>query len=48
MSQSLAKVLVHFIFSTKHRQPLILPPVQEELEYGIDRADRRVVPDVSV
>jgi len=32
MSQSLAKNLIHVIFSTKNRRPLILPPVREELK----------------
>lgn len=31
MSQSIAKILVHVIFSTKERRPLILPDVREEL-----------------
>jgi REP element-mobilizing transposase RayT len=31
MSQSLAKVLVHLIFSTKHRRPFIATNVREEL-----------------
>jgi REP element-mobilizing transposase RayT len=29
--QSLAAVLVHLVFSTKHRQPLIAPAVEDEL-----------------
>jgi len=32
MSQSLAKNLIHIIFSTKNRQPTIAPSVQEELK----------------
>ena len=32
MSQSLAKILTHIIFSTKHRRALIAPSVQEELK----------------
>ena len=32
MAQSLAKIVVHLIFSTKNRRPLILPEVREELE----------------
>jgi len=32
MSQSLAKNLIHIIFSTKNRKPLIVPPVREELK----------------
>ena len=28
MGQSLAKLYVHLVFSTKHRQPLLLPPLQ--------------------
>ena len=31
MPQSLAKILVHAIFSTKHRQPLIEPGIQNGL-----------------
>jgi len=31
MPQSLASILVHLIFSTKNRQPLILPDVEPEL-----------------
>ena len=31
MGQSLVKNYVHIVFSTKHRQELILPPVEEEL-----------------
>jgi REP element-mobilizing transposase RayT len=31
MAQSLAKILVHLIFSTKNRQGLIIPDVREEL-----------------
>ncbi len=31
MGQSLVKNYVHLIFSTKHRAPLILPPVELEL-----------------
>jgi REP element-mobilizing transposase RayT len=31
MGQSLAKNYVHIVFSTKHRQELIFPPVEEEL-----------------
>lgn len=41
MAQSLAQVYLHLIFSTKHRQPLIQPPVEAELhEYfgGICKA----------
>ncbi|MFI5343638.1 MAG: IS200/IS605 family transposase [Chlamydiales bacterium] len=41
MSQSLANILVHIIFSTKKRQPMILPEVEGELHSylaGIVRA----------
>ena len=31
MGQSLVKNYIHIVFSTKHRQPLIHPPVEEEL-----------------
>jgi REP element-mobilizing transposase RayT len=31
MSQSLVKNCVHIVFSTKYRQPLIHPPVEDEL-----------------
>ena len=31
MGQSLVKNYIHLIFSTKHREPLIQPPVEEEL-----------------
>jgi len=28
MGQSLSKLYVHLVFSTKHREPLLLPPLQ--------------------
>ena len=31
MGQSLVKNYIHIVFSTKHRRPLIHPPVEEEL-----------------
>ena len=31
MSQSLVKNYIHIVFSTKHRQPLILPTFEDEL-----------------
>ena len=31
MPQSLARVLVHMVFSTKHREPLIPPPLRERV-----------------
>ena len=31
MPQSLARILVHIIFSTKNRQPLIEPGIEAEL-----------------
>ncbi len=31
MGQSLVKNYIHLVFSTKHRQPLIQPPVEAEL-----------------
>ena len=31
MGQSLVKNYLHLVFSTKHRQPLIHPPVEAEL-----------------
>ena len=31
MPQSLAKIITHIIFSTKNRQPIILPEVRDEL-----------------
>lgn len=31
MAQSLASILVHLVFSTKHRQPWILPYIEPEL-----------------
>src|ERR1700733_10059474 len=31
MAQSLASILVHIIFSTKKRQPMILPEIMQEL-----------------
>jgi REP element-mobilizing transposase RayT len=31
MSQSLSSILVHLVFSTKHREPLISPEMQPEL-----------------
>lgn len=31
MPQSLASILVHVVFSTKHRQPLIKPEIETEL-----------------
>jgi REP-associated tyrosine transposase len=32
MPQSLSKLYVHLIFSTKHRQPLLIPSVQGALD----------------
>jgi putative transposase len=32
MSQSLSRILVHLIFSTKHRLPLLVPAVHEPLK----------------
>jgi putative transposase len=31
MAQSLASILIHLVFSTKHRQPLIKPEVEANL-----------------
>lgn len=31
MSQSLVKNYIHIVFSTKHRQPFIHPPIEDEL-----------------
>ena len=31
MGQSLVQNYIHIVFSTKHRQPFILPPAEEEL-----------------
>jgi len=31
MSQSLADILLHIVFSTQNRQPLILPEIEQEL-----------------
>jgi REP element-mobilizing transposase RayT len=31
MPQSLARILVHIVFSAKHRQPLIKPEIEDEL-----------------
>ena len=31
MSQSLAKLYVHLVFSTKHREPLLLSPLREKM-----------------
>jgi len=31
MGQSLVKNYLHIVFSTKHREPLIFPPVEAEL-----------------
>jgi len=31
MPQSLSKLYVHLVFSTKHREPLLLSPVREEM-----------------
>lgn len=31
MPQSLARILVHIVFSTKHRQPFIKPEIENEL-----------------
>ena len=31
MGQSLVKNYMHIVFSTKHRQPLIHPPYEDEL-----------------
>lgn len=35
MGQTLVKNYIHIVFSTKHRQPLIHPPVEEELHHYI-------------
>jgi len=31
MPQSLSQLYVHLVFSTKHREPMLLSPVREEL-----------------
>jgi putative transposase len=31
MPQSLSQLYVHLVFSTKHREPLLLPPVREQM-----------------
>ena len=31
MSQSLSKLYVHLVFSTKHREPLLLSPVRDQM-----------------
>lgn len=31
MPQSISSILIHLVFSTKHREPLIRPPVEGEL-----------------
>ena len=31
MPQSLSQLYVHLIFSTKHREPLLMPPVREQM-----------------
>lgn len=31
MPQSLANIVVHVVFSTKHRDPVLTPPIREEL-----------------
>jgi len=31
MGQSLVKNYLHIIFSTKHREPLLFPPIESEL-----------------
>jgi REP element-mobilizing transposase RayT len=31
MAQSLAQILLHLVFSTKHREPLLEPPVRPQL-----------------
>ena len=31
MPQSLSQLYVHLIFSTKHREPMLMPPVREDL-----------------
>jgi len=40
MPQSLAKIVVHLVFSTRERRPLILPHIRQDLEaflVGISR-----------
>ena len=32
MAQSLAKIVIHIVFSTKHRQPIIPSDIRQELE----------------
>lgn len=49
MAQSLANILIHIIFSTKMRQPLILPDVNQELYsymIGIARAHESKVHEI--
>ena len=42
MGQSLVKNYVHLVFSTKHRQPLILPSVEAELHSYLGGTCRRL------
>ncbi len=49
MSQSIASILVHIIFSTKNRQPLILPEILQDLHSymaGISRAHNSHVHEI--
>ena len=49
MAQSLSNILIHIIFSTKKRQPLILPEITQELySYmaGIARAHESYVHEI--
>jgi REP element-mobilizing transposase RayT len=49
MGQSLSKLYVHLVFSTKHREPLLLPPRQEPLHaYGATVLKNRDSPAVKI
>jgi len=47
MPQSLSRVLVHLVFSTKHRAPLIVPAIRDNLHaFMADRLDRAGCPTI--
>lgn len=49
MAQSLSCILIHLIFSTKMRQPLVLPDVRQELHSymaGISRSQDAFVNEI--
>lgn len=48
MSQSLADIILHIVFSTKERQPLIRPDIEEELYRYISGVSRNLKSPVMI